>query len=128
MGNEWRYKLQHAGDLFVDALETTISAARRSASYIVIGLEIHDLKKKRLKIATDIGERIIDIRADDPNFMAYDEKISTYYQNLDEVNYHLAECQEKKENRRQRLHNLFKILSSETEYDTYDEDATIRSF
>ena len=59
MPEDVRYKMQHLGDLFVDALSSVVGSAQRLAKGVVLSYDIRDLKNKRRQCLSDIGQRII---------------------------------------------------------------------
>lgn len=59
MSDEIRYKMQHLGDIFVEALSMVIDTAKKQAKGIVLTYDIHDLKKKKQQCLSLIGRRIV---------------------------------------------------------------------
>ncbi|HLA28012.1 MAG TPA: hypothetical protein VJZ49_08960 [Syntrophales bacterium] len=62
MSRDVRYKMQHLGDIFVDALLYTVASAKKSAKGIVLTYDIRGLKKKRRECLSLIGKRIIQVK------------------------------------------------------------------
>ena len=123
MGKDWRYRLKHAGDTFVDLLDTTIRTARGSAVSVAIGFHIRALKKKKGDVATGIGFRVVELRNQDPNLLVYDEKIGRFYEELDELDLTIQECIDSRERMKERLRQMFSCCSSKTVYE--DEKGSV---
>jgi hypothetical protein len=62
MSDDVRYKMQHLGDIFVDALSTVVDSAQKKAKGVVLAYDIRDLNNKRVQCFSDIGRRIIEIK------------------------------------------------------------------
>ena len=62
MSQDRRYQLQHLGDMFVDALSSVTTSARRRARNVVLAYDTRDLEKKRRRCLTMIGSRIVQVR------------------------------------------------------------------
>lgn len=62
MSEDVRYKMQHLGDIFVDALSTVVDSAQKKAKGVVLAYDIRDLNNKRVQCFSDIGRRIIEIK------------------------------------------------------------------
>lgn len=121
MEQGWKFKLQHIGDAFADMIEATIVAARRSAAGIVIDIQLHDLEKKKGHVAARIGNRVIEMREENPDFLVYDAFISECYEELDMLLDRIEACYEDKKTARERLQRILNRLScrctSETSYE-----------
>ena len=112
MGQGWRFKLKHVGDAFADMIEATVVAAQRSAAGIVIDLQLFDLEKKKGKVAARIGNRVIEMRGADPDFLVYDAFISECYEELDLLLDRIEACHEDKKTARERLRRILDRLTS----------------
>jgi hypothetical protein len=62
MSEDVRYKMQHLGDIFVDALSTVVDSAQKKAKVVVLSYDIRDLNNKRVQCFSDIGRRIVEIK------------------------------------------------------------------
>ena len=62
MSEDVRYKMQHLGDIFVDALSAVVDSAQRLAKGVVLAYDIRDLKNKRRQCLSDIGQRIVQVK------------------------------------------------------------------
>ncbi len=128
MSNDWRYTIQHAGDLFVGMFEATVYAARRSATNIVIDYQVSDLGRKKSKVAAQIGNRVIEMRKEEPELLIYDPQISQFYDELDLLQEHIDERLDEKQEMKNQWDSLLNRLISKCEFDdnyfddTYDED------
>ena len=61
MSEDVRYKMQHLGDMFVDALSAVVDSAQRRAKGVVLAYDIRDLNNKRVQCFSDIGRRIVEV-------------------------------------------------------------------
>jgi hypothetical protein len=62
MSEDVRYKMQHLGDTFVDALSIVVDSAIKHAKNVVLTYDIHDLKKKKRQCLSLIGKRIVQVK------------------------------------------------------------------
>ena len=62
MSEEVRYKMQHLGDIFVDALSCVVDSAKKCAKGVVLTYDIRDLKKKKRQCLSLIGMRIVQVK------------------------------------------------------------------
>lgn len=94
MNEDVRYKIQHLGDTFVDALSCVVDSAKRHAKGVVLTYDIRDLKKKRRDHLSLIGMRIVlmkkaglsDLSRDDTllELIAHAEKIDRFIESYEE--------------------------------------------
>ncbi|MEI7635811.1 MAG: hypothetical protein WCJ37_00770 [Syntrophus sp. (in: bacteria)] len=94
MSEDFRFKMQHLGDIFVDTLSTVVDSAKKHAKGIVLTYDIHDLKKKKLQCLSMIGRRIVqvktaglaDLKRDDNlvELITQAEKIDRYIESFEE--------------------------------------------
>jgi hypothetical protein len=128
MSNDWRYKFQHAGDLFVGMFEATVYAARRSAANIVIDYQVNNLGRKKDKVATQIGNRVVEMRKDSPELLTYDPQISDFYEELDLLQERIDERLDEKQEMQERWDSLLNRFTPNCEFDeTCDEDMSSRA-
>ena len=62
MSEDIRYKVEHMGDIFVDALSSVVDSAQKLAKRVVLAYDIRDLKNKRRQCLSDIGQRIVQVK------------------------------------------------------------------
>jgi hypothetical protein len=62
MSEDIRYKMQHLGDIFVDALSSVVDSAQRLAKGVVLSYDIRDLNNKKGQCFSEIGQRIVQVR------------------------------------------------------------------
>ena len=123
MNDDWRYKIQHAGDLFVGMFEATVYAARRSAANIVIDYQVNTLGRKKTKVATQIGNRVVEMRQDDPELLTYDPQISEFYEELDLLQESIDSRLDEKQEMKERWDSMVNRFTPNCEFDeTCDED------
>ncbi len=94
MNEDIRYKIEHFGDFFVDALSCVVDFAEKSAKGIVLSYDIRGLKKKKQECLGGIGRRIVevkeagltDLNTDDTllRLIADAEKIDRYIESYEE--------------------------------------------
>ena len=86
MGEGFRYKIQHMGDIFVDGLEGALGWTMSSTKGITLTYDIHDLEKRKNKALRKIGARISEIRRGAPDMEVFsDEKIMELFSKLDGI-------------------------------------------
>jgi hypothetical protein len=95
-----RYKMEHLGDIYVDALLCTSDSAKKYAKSVVLTYDIWALKKKREQQLGLIGLRrvqlkkagLTDVMRDDKlvELIADEEKISSYIASFEEKKKMLA--------------------------------------
>jgi hypothetical protein len=128
MSNDWRFKIQHAGDLFVGMIEATVYAAKRSAAYIVIDYQVSSLGRKKTKVAGLIGNRVVEMRQDNPELLSYDPMISEFYDELDVLQERIDESLDEKQRMKEHWDNLVHRWTPNCEFDdTCDEDMSSRA-
>jgi hypothetical protein len=94
MSEDMRYKMQHLGDSFVDALTMVVDSAKKQAKGLVLTYDIHDLNKKKIQSLSLIGRRTVqvrkegleDLKSDDTlvELIAQAEKIDRYIESFEE--------------------------------------------
>jgi len=85
MEKDWRYKIEHVGDKVADCIESVIDLASGGVSGVIIGYHIHKIDRKTGKVATRIGERVIEMRKDDPDLLSDDARMVEIFTDLDEL-------------------------------------------
>ena len=117
MEKDWRYKFEHVGDRVADYIDSVIDLASGSVSGVVIGYHIHKIDKKTRKVATRIGERVIDMRKDEPALLSYDTKMMEIYTDLDQLqearDKYVKEKEEIKERREHQVKRYGVVLKPE---------------
>jgi vacuolar-type H+-ATPase subunit I/STV1 len=117
MKKEWRYKIERIGDAFAECVEDVIDLASGSASGVVIGYHIHKINRKTRKVATRVGERVIEMRRDDPDLLSYDAKMREIFADLDELqkvrDKYVKEREEIKQRRKHRVKRYGAIFEPE---------------
>jgi hypothetical protein len=84
MENDFRYKMEHMGDYFVDMLGKVTCASKSSARGVVLTYDIHQLKSKKETLIRDIGRRVAQISKDNTSF-SQDEITTELLARLDET-------------------------------------------
>ncbi len=115
MAGGWRYKLAHIGDVFADMLETTVYAAQKSATSVVIEWQARGLRQKKNSITCNIGKRVVEMRQDAPDILAYDNDMVGLYDSLDLVQGDLDTCMAEKAEIRDRLQRSFRHFHTDTQ-------------
>jgi hypothetical protein len=86
MGQGFRYKMQHLGDIFADKLEWSYQTVRSSTRGIVLTYDIHEVQKKKRKIVKKIGERLAEVRKKSPELDIFkDEKMMELFSKLEKL-------------------------------------------
>lgn len=100
MGEKFRYKMQHLGDIFADKLEGWGEALKTSTRGIVLTYDIHELQKKKRKIVRKIGERIAEVRKESPNLDVFkDEKMMELFSKLEKLEKRIKTLTKEREER-----------------------------
>jgi DNA repair exonuclease SbcCD ATPase subunit len=81
---DFRYKVEHVGDYFVDMLGTVASAAQSSARGVILTYDIRQLERKQENLMKDIGQQVAQISKENPS-LAKDEKMKGLLARLDET-------------------------------------------
>jgi hypothetical protein len=83
---DFRYKMEHLGDILIDHMERVCSGVRASVGGVGLTYDIHHLKKKRSKMVMRIGERVVTVRKDDPALnLATDETALALFAEYDRI-------------------------------------------
>ena len=96
MSEEVRYKMQHLGDIFVDALSCVADSARKCAKSIVLTYDIRDLKKKRRQCLSLIGRRIVQVKKAGLADLKRDDKLVELIGDAEKIERLIASFEEKK--------------------------------
>ncbi|MBF0100837.1 MAG: hypothetical protein HQK77_08020 [Desulfobacterales bacterium] len=92
MEKGYRYNMNHLGDIFVEKLANCGKAICNSTRGIVLTYNIHELNKKKQKNFAQIGERLTQVRNEQPSLdVFFDEKMATLYKDLDEIEERLGQ-------------------------------------
>ena len=118
MEKDWRYKVSHVGDKVADGLESFFDLTSGGVSGVIIGYHIHRIDKKTRRVATRIGERVIEMRKGDPNLLSHDANMVEIFTDLDELqdtrgNY-VEKREEIKQRRKSRVKRYGVVLEPET--------------
>ena len=114
MEKDFRYKVEHMGDYFVDMLAKVTCASKSSARGVVLTYDIHQLKNKKETLIREIGRRVALISKNNTSF-GQDEITSELLARLDETEKRLSAYVEE----RQCLLN-YRCKSSTSEPTTKD--------
>jgi len=100
MGETFRYKMQHLGDIFADKLEGACEAVRSSPRGIVLTYDIHELQKKKRKIVRKIGERLTEVRKKSPELDVFkDKKMIEHFSKLGKLEKRIKTLTKEREKR-----------------------------
>ncbi len=97
--SNFRYKLQHLGDIVVGMLLKTTGSARRCARGVVLTYDIHEIRRQRHYYLCEVGKRLAqvkkagltDVKKDDrlmelfSALEALEKKIEAYGEERDEM-------------------------------------------
>jgi len=102
MEKDFRYKMRHIGDAFVDKVEKVGLSIKGSVRGIVLTYNIDELKKEKEKIVNGIGKRMVAGRKKDPDFNVLQDKMMIkLFSKLDKVEGQMEACIKE---RRERLY------------------------
>jgi len=96
MREDVRYKMQHLGDIFVDALSGVVDSAKRCAKSLVLTYDIRDLKKKRREYLSLIGRRIVEVKKEGLADLRRDDKLVEMIAHAEKIDGFIASFEEKK--------------------------------
>jgi len=96
MSQDVRYKMQHLGDNFVDALSCVVDSAKKCAKSIVLTYDIRDLKKKRRQWLSPIGRRIVQVKKAGLADLKRDDKLVELIAGVEKIDRFIASFEEKK--------------------------------
>ncbi len=107
MENDFRYTMEHLGDIVAGKLERVASKLGRvfgslktSTRGVVLTYDIHDLEKKRRKILTSIGEQMGKVRVQSPEMAIFnDEGIMKLFTQLTTLEERIESCKQEREAR-----------------------------
>lgn len=97
MSDDIRYKMQHLGDIFVDALSVVIDSARKHAKNVVLIYDIHDLKKKKLQCLSLIGRRIVQVKKAGLAELKRDDKLVELIAQAENIDRYIWSFEEEKQ-------------------------------
>jgi hypothetical protein len=96
MSEDVRYKMQHLGDIFVDALSCVIDSAKKSAKGVVLTYDIRDLKKKKRQYLSLIGMRIVQVTKAGLADFRRDERLAGLISDAEKIDRYIESYEEKK--------------------------------
>ncbi|MEO5360553.1 MAG: hypothetical protein H7843_08900 [Nitrospirota bacterium] len=86
MQTDFRHRMEHLGDYFVDMIDKVSEAARCSAKGVILTYDIHFLKKRKEGLINDLGARVAELRKTAPEQIIFeDENIREILVALDET-------------------------------------------
>ena len=91
-----RYKMQHLGDIFVDALSCVVDSAKKCAKSIVLTYDIRDLKKKRRQCLSLIGRRIVQVKKEGLADVNRDDKLVELIAGAEKIDRFIASFEERR--------------------------------
>lgn len=81
-----RYEIQHVGDSFVSLVVKVSRSAMESAKGVVRTYDIHNLRRKKKKIARSLGERLVTIGTESPELdVSQDNVIKEIFSELHDI-------------------------------------------
>lgn len=96
MSEDIRYKMQHLGDIFVDALSIVVDSAKKQAKGVILTYDIHDLKKKKLQSLSLIGRRTVDVKKAGLADLKRDDKLVELIAQAEKIDRYIESFEEKK--------------------------------
>jgi hypothetical protein len=86
MERDFRYRMRHIGDAFVDKVENVGLCIKGSVRGIVLTYNIDELKKEKEKIVNRIGKRVVALRSKESGQdLMRDDVMRGLFQSLDEI-------------------------------------------
>jgi hypothetical protein len=96
MNEDVRYKMQHLGDIFVDALSCVVDSAKRHAKGVVLTYDIRELKKKRRECLSRTGMRIVQMKKAGLADLRGDDKLLELITDAENIDRFIQSYEEKK--------------------------------
>ena len=96
MSEDLRYKMQHLGDYFVEALSSVADSAKKCAKDVVLSYDIRELKKKRRQCLSLIGRRIVQVKKAGLADLKRDDKLVELIAGVEKIDRFIAAFEEKK--------------------------------
>jgi hypothetical protein len=96
MSEDIRYKMQHLGDIFVDALSFVIDSAKKSAKVVVLTYDIGGFKKKKRQYLSRIGMRIVQVKKAGLADFNRDDTLVGLITDAEKIDRYIESCEEKK--------------------------------
>lgn len=112
MNSDWRYNLQHMGDRFVCLIEAVTDAAMGSVTGVTLGYHILKTDKRKTGLYSCLGERVVELREDDPDLLSDDEKMQELFGEYDTVKETLDAYINEKEEIKKRIRAGFESCRS----------------
>jgi hypothetical protein len=100
MSEDVRYKMQHLGDIFVDALSFVVDSAKKCAKSLVLTYDIRDLKKKRRQWLSLTGRRIVQMKKAGLADLKRDDKLVELIADAEKFDRFIASFEEKRKQQR----------------------------
>jgi len=96
MSEDVRYKMQHLGDIFVDAVSSVADSARKHAKGVVLTYDIRALKKKKHQCLSLIGSRIVQVKKAGLADLMRDDTLVEMIAEAEKIDRVIASFEEKK--------------------------------
>jgi hypothetical protein len=96
MSEDVRYRMQHLGDIFVDALSCVVDSAKKCAESVALTYDIMDLKKKKRQQLNLIGMRIVQVKKAGLTDLNRDDALVKLITNVEKMERDIEFYEEKK--------------------------------
>lgn len=107
---DFRYKIEHLGDLFVEILEGFGMSIKRQFRGVAITHDIHSTERKRKEVIYQIGARVTEIKKVQPDLFESDEMMTQLFGEYDDVSGALDRLISEREERLDRLRGKIKSV------------------
>ena len=107
---DFRYKIEHIGDLFVEILEGFNLAIKRQFRGVTITHDIHSIERTKKEVVYQIGARVTEIRKGQPDLFEGDEPMTKLFCEYDDVSISLDGLIKEREERLDRLRGKIKSV------------------
>ncbi|HIJ90575.1 MAG: hypothetical protein OEV89_07385 [Desulfobulbaceae bacterium] len=124
MEGDLRYKVEHVGDLFVESLEEFGRAIKRRFSFcgnigtfrgVAITRDIHKLERTKMQVVYRVGERVLEIRREDPALFNADQPMTAIFSELDTIEGNMDTLIKEREQRLDRIRGKIEATKVEVE-------------
>lgn len=83
--SDFRYKMQHMGDIVVGSIEKAAGSARECAKGVVLTYDIHETRKKRRHLLRGIGRRLVQLKKEGLTDVKRDDGLVELFAELDSL-------------------------------------------
>ncbi|MCL4456528.1 MAG: hypothetical protein M1406_03855 [Nitrospirae bacterium] len=80
---DFKYKLQHLGDIVVGMLVKTTGSAKRCAQGVILTYDIHEIRRQRHYYLCEIGKRLAQVKKEGLTDAKKDDRLMELFSELE---------------------------------------------